>query len=170
MVALTTPTRDERFFRNPDLQLRPFGVSGTPEVSFNQNVTPSRSRQPVIVTGATSWTAEGAFESAAAACAAGMTAAGFGADCAAAARTDLPVGVICIETSAARAATGPGPDWDAVISAAAATTHVTPITMARELIGDGTRMEVREPVELLDRTGRVDRLFRRSDIRLNEIF
>jgi hypothetical protein len=82
----------------------------------------------------------------------------------------VPAGAIGTETLAARATSGPGADWDAAISAAAATTHVTPSGIARALIGDGTCNAVREAVEFFERTGRAGRFFRRSDIRLNEIF
>src|SRR5204862_575669 len=48
-VASTTSTLGVPFFRNPDFQLRAFGASA-PLTSLRRKPSPSRSRQPAIVT------------------------------------------------------------------------------------------------------------------------
>jgi hypothetical protein len=109
---------DERFFRNPDRQLRDRGAS-PPDVSFSQNDSSLSRRHPVIVTAVESWAWTPAFGRGATAAAGG---AGSAADAREADATTTTRGDSAASVALAVAAGGAGSGADAREAAAIATT------------------------------------------------
>ncbi len=103
-VGSTSSIDDERFFRNPDLQLRDLGAS-TPDVSRSQNVSSSSFRHPVIVTGPGSGTSALAVDSTAAGFNVDSTAGFWAADFAAGTFTGSTAGVFSTGTPAVKVLT-----------------------------------------------------------------
>jgi hypothetical protein len=178
--------REGRFFRNPDFQLRDLGTSA-PDVSFSENVSPSRSTHPVTVTFGTRddcavtgvladsigggsvdvLLAAGVLETA------GVTgeATGFLVS------TRGVPGALASAVSAARGASvpatsAPGDGWPAVISATAPTTQIAPTTTAGRLNAQRGRVACFAPAALFDWIDRAGRfaLFFSSAILLSESF
>ena len=127
LIAQSTATVAEPFFRKPDFQLRAFGAF-SPAVSFSRNDSASRSRQPVIVTAATLGAV--AFDS---------TGDGTTADSVSAAIAAGPAVAGVVEAVACGcgrggAASGRTSDVAAPMTIAAPRKHSTPITIVRVLI------------------------------------